>query len=108
MDLTKYQVFLKTVECGSFTAAAQQLSFTQSGVSHAISGLEEELGVTLLSRSRGGVTLTADGWALMPYIQEICRQQRSIEERAKDLRGLETGVVRVAVFTSVSDRKSVV
>ena len=48
------------------------------------------------------VTLTADGWALMPYIQEICRQQRSIEERAKDLRGLETGVVRVAVFTSVS------
>ena len=102
MDLTKYQVFLKTVECGSFTAAAQQLSFTQSGVSHAISGLEEELGVTLLSRSRGGVTLTADGWALMPYIQEICRQQRSIEERAKDLRGLETGVVRVAVFTSVS------
>ena len=72
MDLTKYQVFLKTVECGSFTAAAQQLSFTQSGVSHAISGLEEELGVTLLSRSRGGVTLTADGWALMPYIQEIC------------------------------------
>lgn len=102
MDLTKYQVFLKTVERGSFTAAAQQLSFTQSGVSHAISGLEEELGVTLLSRSRGGVTLTADGWALMPYIQEICRQQRSIEERAKDLRGLETGVVRVAVFTSVS------
>lgn len=102
MDLTKYQVFLETVECGSFTAAAQQLSFTQSGVSHAISGLEEELGVTLLSRSRGGVTLTADGWALMPYIQEICRQQRSIEERAKDLRGLETGVVRVAVFTSVS------
>ena len=102
MDLTKYQVFLKTVECGSFTAAPQQLSFTQSGVSHAISGLEGELGVTLLSRSRGGVTLTADGWALMPYIQEICRQQRSIEERAKDLRGLETGVVRVAVFTSVS------
>ncbi len=78
------------------------VSFTQSGVSHAISGLEEELGVTLLSRSRGGVTLTADGWALMPYIQEICRQQRSIEERAKDLQGLETGVVRVAVFTSVS------
>ena len=102
MSVAKYQIFLKTVERGSFTAAAREMNFTQSGVSHAISGLEEELGVTLLSRSRGGVTLTADGWALMPYIQEICRQQRSIEERAKDLRGLETGVVRVAVFTSVS------
>ncbi len=88
-------------ECGSFTAAAQQLSFTQSGVSHAISGLEEELGGNAAEPQPGGVTLTADGWALMPYIQEICRQQRSIEERAKDLQGLETGVVRVAVFQRV-------
>ena len=102
MDIKKLEVLLKVIETKSLTAAGNQLGFTQSGVSHAISGLEEELGVTLLSRSRGGVTLTADGWALMPYIQEICRQQRSIEERAKDLQGLETGVVRVAVFTSVS------
>ena len=48
MNATKYQIFLKTVECGSFTKAAEELNFSQSGISHAISSLEEELGVTLL------------------------------------------------------------
>ena len=48
MSIGKYQIFLKTVELGSFTAAARALNFTQSGVSHAIGALEQELGVTLL------------------------------------------------------------
>ena len=72
MSATKYQIFLKTVECGSFTKAAEELNFSQSGISHAISSLEEELGVTLLSRNRGGVTLTGDGRALLPQIQQLC------------------------------------
>ena len=54
MSLSKYQIFLRTVECGSFTKAAESMSFTQSGVSHAVQSLEDELGVCLLSRSRGG------------------------------------------------------
>ncbi|MFR0787004.1 MAG: LysR family transcriptional regulator [Vescimonas sp.] len=43
MNATKYQIFLKTVECGSFTKAAADLNFSQSGISHAINSLEEEL-----------------------------------------------------------------
>ena len=42
MSLSKYQIFLRTVECGSFTKAAESMSFTQSGVSHIIAALEEE------------------------------------------------------------------
>ena len=36
MSISKYQVFLKTVSCGSFSKAAEALSFTQSGISHAM------------------------------------------------------------------------
>lgn len=104
MSVTKYQIFLKTVEKGSFTAAAREMNFTQSGVSHAISSLEEELGVTLLVRSHGGVTPTADGRALTPYFEEMCALQHRLEQHAADLRGLETGLVRVATFTSVSEK----
>ena len=64
MSISKYQVFLKVVSCGSFTKAAEALNFTQSGISHAITSLESELGITLLSRNRGGVVLTADGRAV--------------------------------------------
>ena len=104
MSIGKYQIFLKTVELGSFTAAARALNFTQSGVSHAIGALEQELGVTLLVRSHGGVTPTADGRALTPYFQEMCATQHRLEQHAADLRGLDTGLVRVATFTSVSEK----
>ena len=103
MSVTKYQIYLKTVELGSFTAAARALNFTQSGVSHAIGSLEEELGVTLLVRSHGGVTPTADGRALAPYFQEMCALSHRLEQHAEDLRGLDTGLIRVATFTSVSE-----
>ncbi len=104
MSVTKYQIYLKTVEMGSFTAAARALNFTQSGVSHAIGSLEEELGVTLLVRSHGGVTPTADGRALAPYFQEMCALSHRLEQHAEDLRGLDTGLIRVATFTSVSEK----
>ena len=39
MSISKYQVFLKVVSCGTFTKAAEALNFTQSGISHAITSL---------------------------------------------------------------------
>ena len=36
MSITKYQIFLKTAACGSFSKAAEAMNFTQSGISHAI------------------------------------------------------------------------
>ena len=59
MSVSKYQMFLKTVECGSFSRAAEELNFTQSGVSHAVQALEEELGVRLVVRSSAA---TAAAW----------------------------------------------
>ena len=102
MSISKYQVFLKVVSCGNFTKAAEALNFTQSGISHAIHSLENELGITLLSRNRGGVVLTADGRALLPHIQKLCDDYRTLVQAANELRGMDTGIVKVATFSSVS------
>ena len=91
MSATKYQIFLKTVECGSFTKAAEELNFSQSGISHAISSLEEELGVTLLSRNRGGVTLTGDGRALLPQIQLLCTEYHRLAQNVRTGRTSSSG-----------------
>ena len=102
MSISKYQIFLKTVQCGNFSKAAQALNFTQSGVSHAVQALEDELGVTLLSRNRGGVVLTADGRALLPRIEKLCAAHHELMQSAADLQGMDAGYVRVATFSSVS------
>ena len=44
MDTKKYEVFAKTVELGSLTRAAEELGLTQSGVSHILAAMGEELG----------------------------------------------------------------
>jgi len=47
-SIQKYMAFVKTVECGSFTKAAEQLSYSQSGISRMINDLEKEWKVVLL------------------------------------------------------------
>ncbi|MDY6321483.1 MAG: LysR substrate-binding domain-containing protein [Succinivibrio sp.] len=98
----RYQAFLRIVETGSFTRAAAALKVTQSAVSQAVSALEEDLQLKLLNRSRGGVSLTPDGKALFPYIERICYETRSLSEHAREIRGLETGTIRIGTMGSVS------
>ena len=93
---------MEVVSCGSFSKAAEAMNFTQSGVSHAVQSLEEELGVTLLSRNRGGVVLTADGRALLPQIEELCAAHHALMQSAASLKGMDAGLVKVATFSSVS------
>ena len=50
-NLLKYMAFIRTVECGSFTKAAEQLNYSQSGISRMINDLETEWHVKLLERS---------------------------------------------------------
>lgn len=102
MSITKYQIFLKTAACGSFSKAAEAMNFTQSGISHAINSLEGELGVTLLSRNRGGVVLTADGRALLPQIKKLCAAHHTMMQTVESLKGMDSGLVKVATFSSVS------
>ena len=78
------------------------MSFTQSAVSHAVQALENELNITLLSRNRGGVVLTADGRALLPRIEKLCAAHHELMQSAAELNGMDAGFVRVATFSSVS------
>jgi DNA-binding transcriptional LysR family regulator len=64
LNSTRLNVFREVVDHGSFSAAADALSYSQSAVSQAIATLEGELGVDLIERRRGGVRPTAAGAAL--------------------------------------------
>lgn len=70
-ELRALAVFAKTVECGSFRAAAQQLKLSPSVVSHHISRLEEKFGVALLYRSTRELSLTSEGRALFASARQM-------------------------------------
>lgn len=61
MDLNRVTLFIQVVESGSFTKAAEHLGVTTSGVSRALTRLEEDLGVRLIQRTTRKLSLTAAG-----------------------------------------------
>jgi DNA-binding transcriptional LysR family regulator len=104
MTISKYEVFQAVVELGSLTKAAESLNLTQSGVSHAIASLETELGFSLLTRDRAGVTLTSNGELILKYVRETLQCNDRLRQKVAEIKGLEIGTVRIGTFTSVSSQ----
>jgi DNA-binding transcriptional LysR family regulator len=101
-NLLKYMAFVKTVEYGSFTRAAEMLHYSQSGVSRMIADLEKEWRVSLLERSRSGVRLTSDGMELLPGARSLCEEYQKLQMQADELNGLQSGLIRIGTFSSVA------
>ncbi len=93
MDTEKYKILLKTIETGSLSDAADALGYTPSGVSRAISSLEEESDIILLNRTHSGVTPTKECEELLPAIIKIVRQEEEFNQMASQLKGLEKGEI---------------
>lgn len=100
--LLKYLAFVRTVEKGSFTRAAQELNYAQSSVSKMVADLESECGMTLLERGKSGVRLTSAGEQLMPFFRRLLNDQRELEGQLCRMNGIETGLVRIGTFSSVA------
>ncbi len=102
MDTKKLEVLLKAIETGNLTAAGDEMGFTQSGVSHLIKSIENELGFQLLIRGKSGVRLTPDGEELLPTIREIVNATERLSQYSSNIRGMSSGRIRIGTYTSVS------
>ena len=102
MNILKYMAFVKTVEYGSFTKAAEVLNYSQSGISRMIHDLESESNLTLLERSRHGVKLSSDGSKIFPYAKNLCLEYEKLQMCADDLHGVQSGIIRIGTFSSVA------
>ncbi|MCH5269111.1 MAG: LysR family transcriptional regulator [Lachnospiraceae bacterium] len=102
MNIQKYMSFVKTVEYGSFTKAAERLNYSQSGISRMIGDLEKEWKVVLLERSKGGIKLTSDGLKIFPYAKNLIAEYEKLQMQVDELNGLQSGLIRIGTFSSVA------
>lgn len=100
--MNRYIALQKIIELNSFTKAADALGYTQSAISQMVASLEEELSIKLLNRSRVGVKLTLEGEALYPFIERSILQYRAMQEKSNEIRGLDTGIIRIGTISSVT------
>jgi DNA-binding transcriptional LysR family regulator len=93
-------VFRELAERGSFTAAAEQLSYTQSAVSQQISALERETKAVLIERDRRGARLTQAGEIVLAHAEAILGRIAQAERDLSAYLGVASGRLRLAAFES--------
>lgn len=96
MDLRQLHALLAVAEHRSFSAAARALHTVQSNVSTHVARLEQEVGSTLIERSRG--ELTHEGEIVAARARRILAELRSIEHDLTSLRDDVTGHVRLGMI----------
>ncbi len=93
--LDEMQAFMRVVDTGSITAAADQLGQTVSALSRALARLEEKLEVTLMRRTTRRLELTEEGQVFLAQARKIISAVEEAEEQMEIRRKLPAGLLRV-------------
>lgn len=99
---SRYKALLTAVDLGTFSAAAKELGYTQSGLTHMMNSLEEEIGFAVLERGFFGVRLTEMGERLIPRIRELVNCEAALENEIALLREMGDSVLKIGAYSSIA------
>src|SRR5262249_31112408 len=100
LDVRRMRVLREVAVRGSFSAAAEALSFTQSAISQQIAALERETGQKLVERGARGIRLTQAGEVLVRHAEVVLARLANAEEELAALAGRARGRLRLSTFES--------
>ena len=101
-DLRLLKVLREVALRGSFSAAADALSYSQPAVSQQIARLEAQVGVKLIERLSKGVRLTPAGEALVRHTERILAQLADAQAELTEIASSARGRLRVASFATAA------
>ena len=102
MDAAKCEIFLRALDRGSLSRAAEELGYTPSGISRSIAALEDELGFSLLVRSRAGVVPTENGQRMIPLFRQFLYWNEQCQQVSAEIRGIDKGTITIGANYSLS------
>lgn len=100
---SKMAILLEIVRIGSITKAAEELNYTQSGLTYLLNTLEEDLGIPLLKRDHKGVSFTEEGLQLEPYIRSLVYKENQLREKVDELVGKANERIRIGAIHSIAN-----
>ncbi|MCD8036005.1 MAG: LysR family transcriptional regulator [Clostridiales bacterium] len=102
MDSAFTKVFVEIASCCNITKAAENLGYSQSGLSHTLNRAEDELGFKLFYRAKSGVTLTPEGEMLLPIAKELEMGMEKLYETISSIQGISKGRITIGTIQSIS------
>ena len=100
LDLRLLETFREVAARGSFSAAADALSFTQPAVSQHVARLEKQIGTKLFARDARGVTPTRAGRSLLRHAEALLEAARVAEAEVRAEAGLHVPEIKLGSFAS--------
>lgn len=101
MEMHQVRYFLAVCETLNFTRAAELCNVAQPSLTRAIKALEEELGGDLFRRERGRTHLSDLGNTVRPYLESVLEQSEAAKQRAKSLKTLTEGQLRLGIMCTI-------
>lgn len=102
MNLVQCQIFLKVLEYGTLTRAAEELGYTQSGLTRMLNALDREIGFPLLFSRPSRCPSDREGKQILPHIQALVGDNHRLLQCAAEIMELNQGLITVGTFNSVS------
>ena len=102
ISLNSFFVFHEVVKFKSFSRAAEELFVSQPAVSKHIKQLEQQIGLGLIRRGRGGFDLTEAGEILFKHTHKFCSHLMEIENALNTLKKDHQGVLKIGTTESYS------
>ena len=100
LTLTQINYFLAASAAGSLTQAAEELSVAQPTLSEQIRKLEHNLGVSVFTRAKQGLTLTEAGERFLPYARKVSLGVVEAAASVAGVRDLQEGSLSFGMFSS--------
>lgn len=101
INLDLYRIFYIVAKNGSISSAANILYISQPAITFQIKKLEEQLGVSLFTRTKHGVLLTDEGKVLFNYVKTAIDSIDNGENALSNLKNLDSGTIRIGVSTTI-------
>lgn len=102
MNVSKFKALLTAVDMGSFSAAAQALGYTQSGLTHMMNALEDELGFSILQRGHFGIKLTPGGERIIARIRQLVACEDALVNEIELVKSYGDNVIRIGAYSSMA------
>lgn len=100
--MNKYDIILEVYRTGNISKTASKLNYSQSAISQIVSSFEKELGFAIFKRLPSGIVMTNEGKELLSHLQVIAQEENRIQQIARKITNLDSGLIRIGTFQSVS------
>lgn len=99
-----YKIFYNVAKNKNITKTANDLMISQPAISKSIKNLEDQIGCTLFTRNKSGVSLTEEGKVLYNEIKNAIEIIENAEEKINEMLNLESGILNIGISNTLTQQ----